>query len=273
ERAIEIDSRMAKVGDMTHLVSELGFGRISFGVQDLDLTVGNSIGRIMDPEHLVNLAIEAREAGATGINVDLLYGLPRQSSATIAWTMRRIEREMVPARMALYGYAHVSWMRPQQRRLERAGLPGPAERLELFLTGLRCLSEAGYVAVGMDHFVKPEDSMRAARQAGTLNRKFMGYTTTDEADLMALGASSIGQLTSGSQSIYIQNEVATKPYERALGGDAPQLATTRGYIATPEDVLRGGVIKDILFLRQIAMHFDGYFQARSESPNRYSATV
>ncbi len=217
ERAIELDSRLCNKGDVAWLV-EHGFHRLSFGIQDLHMTVRRAIGRVMDPVRLTGQFAEAREAGAHSINADLLYGLPHQTSAV------NKQLQAIRYRIAFYGYAHVPWLRPQQRMLERSGLPTPEERLGLFMTGLRGLGEHGYLPVGMDHFARPHDPLVAAAENGAMTRNFMGYTTVDAPDLIGLGATSIGFLQS----------------------TARPLCTVRGYALTAEDERRAGVIQDIL---------------------------
>ena len=236
---IEVDPRVTTPDDVTWLVRQ-GFRRLSFGVQDLDPSVGEAVGRVMDAGHVTELLAAARAAGVRGINVDLMYGLPRQTPESLGNTLDAVIR-MGPDRLALYGYAHVPQMRPQQRRLERAGLPSPQERVALFARATEVLTEAGYRHIGLDHFAKPDDSLVRAFEAGTLQRSFQGYTTRETGDLVGLGASAIGFLRSAERPLLVQNVVAVKPYER-IGG----VATCRGHALDKDDLRRGGIIRDIL---------------------------
>ena len=236
---IEVDPRVATPEQVAWLGS-LGFRRMSFGVQDTDPAVGEAVGRSMDVEHLTAIVAAARGAGVKGINLDLIYGLPKQTQATMETTLKEIVG-LNPDRIALYGYAHVPWIRPQQRRLERSGLPGADDRITLFGTALESLGSAGYEAVGLDHFALPGDPLLEARADGTLDRSFQGYTVGRAPDLVGLGASSIGLLRSADHGIYIQNITNTKPYQRSTG-----LATAKGYQLNADDVRRGQIIRDVL---------------------------
>jgi len=241
EFSVELAPRPAKRADVEAIV-KLGFTRLSFGVQDIDPGVGKAIGRTMDGGHVASLIRAARHAGATNINIDLMYGLPLQTPASMAWMSDCVVNSMRPDRIALYGYAHVPWLRPQQRRLERNPLPGAQDRVALFATAADALLQAGYKSIGLDHFALPSDPMIAARRAGTLSRTFMGYTTTHEPDLIGLGTSAIGKIGTAAAPLFVQNAPVVKAYQRATDG----IATVRGHRMSGEDRVRGGVIHDIL---------------------------
>ena len=242
---VEIDPRAATPERVVHLAG-LGFTRMSFGVQDLDPDVGVAIGRRMDRAELGALIAAARGAGVHGINFDLMYGLPRQTPASLARTLEQVAT-LRPDRLALYGYAHVPWIRPQQKRLEKSGLPSPSDRVGLFVAALGQLDAAGYEAIGLDHFALPGDPLLRARDDGTLDRGFQGYTTVSDVDLIGLGASSIGFLRSPRRPLYIQNPTPVKAYERARG----HLSTVRGWHLTDDDVVRARTIRKLLCLMEV----------------------
>lgn len=237
---IEVDPRQALPGDVA-AICELGFNRVSFGVQDLNPDVGEAIGRVMELNRVADLAQEARQAGVHGINIDLMYGLPRQTDETFRRTLSDVIETIRPDRLAIYGYAHVPWMRPKQKKLEEAGLPDTDARIRLFQTALGLLAEAGFAPVGLDHFAKPTDALFSAREQGTLDRGFQGYTTVSAPDLLGLGASAISFFRTPEVPVYAQNATAIKAYERSPGN-----AIVRGHRLTPDDVLRGRLIRDVL---------------------------
>jgi oxygen-independent coproporphyrinogen-3 oxidase len=235
----ELDPRVATPESVAHFAS-LGVGRMSFGVQDLDPAVGTAIGRRMDESHVRDIVDAARGAGVQSVNVDLMYGLPLQTPESIERTMTQL-MNILPDRLAIYGYAHVPWMRPQQRRLEASGLLGAMERVTLFAHASRFLRQAGYLPFGLDHFARPTDELAKASRAGTLRRSFQGYTTVAFADLIGLGASAIGRIEGGGHPIYVQNVSAEKAYRRAEG-----LPTERGHRMSPEDVVRGRLVERVM---------------------------
>ena len=244
---VELDPRTLEP-ETIEVLASLGARRVSVGVQDLDPAVGAAIGRVMDGERVSECIRAARRAGIQGVNLDLMYGLPRQTPESVRRTLRTLLRER-PDRFAVYGYAHVPDMRPQQRRLEPHGLPGAAARAELFHVVKETLVDAGYLPVGLDHFVVPSDDMARAVATRTLHRTFQGYTTHAATDLLGLGPSAISRLTlaSGDRAggvAYMQNAPADKVYRRHLAGG--RLATERGFVAAPSDVARGCLIEDIM---------------------------
>jgi oxygen-independent coproporphyrinogen-3 oxidase len=238
EHGIELDPRYV-THELARALVRLGVNRASLGVQDLVEHVQQAIGRIQ-PFAVVERAVnELREAGIRNINLDLMYGLPGQSaddvrrSATLAASLR-------PQRLACFGYAHVPWIKPHQRLIDAAALPGAAERLAQAAAAHETLVERGYVPIGLDHFARPEDRLAAAARTGRLRRNFQGYTT-DQADaLIGLGASAIGRLPQG----FVQNAPDVGGYGRAIGSG--RLATARGIALTAEDRLRGRIIERLM---------------------------
>ena len=199
EWSIELDPRAVDAAYIERLCG-LGFNRFSLGVQDLDPDVGEAIGR-KQMEADVVAAIDAIRAHSDApINLDVMFGLPRQTAESFARTIDRVI-ELAPERIALFGYAHVPWLKKHQRGMERHGLPDAQARLARYLEARARLLEAGYVSIGMDHFALPDDAMARALVDGSLHRNFMGYTTRAGLDLIGLGASAIGAVN----GTFVQN--------------------------------------------------------------------
>jgi len=239
EQSIEVDPRVTTFEHVAAL-RELGFNRISLGVQDFDPEVQRAVNREQSEEATRGLLLECRRRGFRSINVDLIYGLPRQTPESFARTLASVVA-MRPDRVAVFGYAHVPWMKPAQGKLERDGrLPSAAERCALFASAIEAFTSAGYRHVGMDHFALPDDDLTRALDAGTMTRSFMGYTTRPAEDLVALGQSSISDLAGA----YAQNARTLPEYAAAAG--AGRLATARGYRLTDGDVLRRHVVMRVM---------------------------
>ncbi|MBT1159077.1 oxygen-independent coproporphyrinogen III oxidase [Aminobacter anthyllidis] len=220
-------------------LAAIGMTRASLGVQDFDERVQKTINREQSFEQTKAVVDAVRARGVRSVNLDMLYGLPHQTLDSIAATTEKL-LSLRPDRIALFGYAHVPWLKKHQTMIDDALLPDAAARLEQSAAAMRLILEAGYEAVGMDHFALPGDSLAVAARAGTLRRNFQGYTT-DQADaLIGLGASSIGLLPHG----YVQNMPATGEYERRVlaGG----LATVRGFALSNADRMRGWVIERLM---------------------------
>jgi oxygen-independent coproporphyrinogen-3 oxidase len=209
--------------------------RISLGVQDFDPRVQQAIHRVQSPEQTRRLVERARAAGFESVNLDLVYGLPFQSAESIERTLDSV-LEIAPERIALYAYAHVTWVAKQQRGFERHDLPGPRERLHIQLAAIRRLLGAGYVHVGMDHFALPGDELARAQRERTLQRNFMGYTTRAGTQLLGFGPSAISEL--GASYAQSQRELAA--WQAAAG--AGHLATLRGHALGRDDLERRWVI-------------------------------
>lgn len=238
DHAIELDPR-AVDGALAATLRAIGVTRASLGVQDFNPHVQAAIGRIQ-PHAVVEAAVDAlRLAGIAAISFDLMYGLPHQSTPDILASVA-LAAALRPDRIALFGYAHVPWMKTHQRLIDEAALPGAAMRFEQEREARAALIAAGYVAVGLDHFALPHDSMAKANASGRLRRNFQGYTVDDAGALIGLGASAIGRLPQG----HVQNAADTAGYQRAV--DAGALATVRGLAFSREDRARGEVIEQLM---------------------------
>jgi oxygen-independent coproporphyrinogen-3 oxidase len=238
EVAVEIDPRGLDEAVVAAFAAA-GLSRASIGVQDLDPRVQRAVNRIQ-PFETTRAAVERlRGHGVRGLNIDLMYGLPHQTVAGTRETAARIV-DLRPDRIALFGYAHVPWMKRHQRLIREADLPDAVARLAQFDTAGREFVEAGYVRVGLDHFARPDDPMAVALSEGRLHRNFQGYTTDDAAALVGLGASAIGRLPQG----YVQNHTHARDYAAALASG--RLATARGRSLDAADRLRAELIERVM---------------------------
>lgn len=238
EISVEIDPRTLS-GKMIKTLGACKVNRASFGVQDFDKGVQEAINRIQPYEVTANVVSELRDAGVTNLNFDLIYGLPLQTEETIRETITKT-KYLLPERVALFGYAHVPWMKKHQLLLERHHLPTAEERLRLVNLATNELEKAGYVKIGLDHFALPTDSMAMHWKQGTLKRNFQGYTVDSAKTLIALGASSIGKLPNA----YIQNHTSVKDYNDAIENTG--YATLKGIALTKEDRLRSEIISSLM---------------------------
>ncbi|MEZ5789209.1 MAG: coproporphyrinogen III oxidase, partial [Xanthobacteraceae bacterium] len=186
-----------------------------------------------------NAVRSLRDAGITQINIDLMYGLPGQTVGDIE-TTARLAAALEPARLALFGYAHVPWFKANQKVIDTDALPGPAARIEQARAAARVLAQHGYVAIGLDHFALPSDALAVAQRAGKLHRNFQGYTTDSADALIGLGASAIGQLPQG----FVQNAVDIAGYARAI--EQGSFATVKGIAVNADDVLRAAIIERLM---------------------------
>lgn len=238
EHAIELDPRHVTARNAAAL-ADLGINRVSLGVQTLDEAVQHAIGRVQPFETVAAAFAALRDAGIAAINVDLIYGLPLQGEAALADTAERM-LALSPDRLAVFGYAHVPWMRPHQRLIDEKALPGPAARLGQAALMRSLIAAAGYVEIGIDHFARPDDPLADAARAGMLRRNFQGYTDDDAGTLIGLGASAIGRTPSG----FVQNAADVAGWRRALA--AGRLATIRGKAFSADDLMRAAVIEALL---------------------------
>ena len=236
--SIEIDPREADWSTMG-LLRELGFNRVSLGVQALDPDVQRAVNRLQTLEQTRTIVDAARTLQYRSINIDLIYGLPRQNTARFSSTVNAI-LDMQPERISLYNYAHRPDRFPGQRRIQTQDLPSPDEKLEMLHNAIEQLTAAGYRYVGLDHFALPDDELAMAQEDGFLQRNFQGYTTDTADALIGLGASAIGQLPRG----YVQNHSSTAEYARRIGAGA--LATARGIALSEADRMRGFVIERLM---------------------------
>lgn len=209
---------------------DLGFRRVSFGVQDLDEKVQRTINRIQPFENLEYVTKASREIGYQSISYDLIYGLPYQTNETITNTIQKV-LSLRPDRVSFYSYAHVPWMKPGQRGYEDADLPSDVVKRVLYETGRSMLRADGYDDIGMDHFALPHDSMFKAQSHGKLHRNFMGYTTLDTDLLIGLGCSAI----SDAKYAYAQNEKKVEAYAQAISNNG--LAVLKGHLQTEQDLV------------------------------------
>lgn len=238
EFSIEVDPRTISP-ERIHQLRELGFNRLSFGVQDFDPDVQAAVNRVQSEEQIYQLVATAREASFKSISVDLIYGLPLQTVASFDVTLDKIIA-LRPDRIAAYSYAHLPELVRAQRLIRREDMPPPERKLELLELTIRRLTEAGYVYIGMDHFALPDDELALARANGTLQRNFQGYSTHADCDLIGLGVSSIGKVgDSYSQSV----KELSQYYARLNQGLLP---VHRGYRLSADDRLRREVISDLM---------------------------
>ena len=235
--SIEVDPRTVDDAYLDALVA-MGFRRFSFGVQDFDATVLAAVHRPQPADLTLRAVRRLRERGTFDLNFDLMYGLPHQTPETFRTTLDAVV-EMRPTRIALFLYAHVPWMKPAQKIVEKQGLPGGSTRAELFSLANEVLGAAGYEPIGMDHFALPGDDLLRAQAAGTLQRNFMGYTTRAGLDLVGLGVSAIGSFG----GVYHQDRKDRAAWSAAI--EAGELPTERGYALSDDDIRRRAVIMDL----------------------------
>ncbi len=262
EVAIEVDPRVTTF-EQVDALRELGFNRLSMGVQDFTPEVQEAINRNQGEAETRALYAYGRRAGFDSINVDLVYGLPKQTPATFAKSLDSII-DMRPDRVACYSYAHVPWIRGNQKGIEIETLPPAEVKLELFATAIDRFRAAGYVQIGMDHFALPDDELALAIDKGTLHRNFMGYTVKPASDMLGVGISSIGDV----RGAFCQNEKKISTYYAAISaGDFP---VHRGFELSADDIVRRYVITQLMcnFVldkdeveRRFGIRFDDYFAA------------
>ncbi|MDD1014612.1 oxygen-independent coproporphyrinogen III oxidase [Pseudomonas rubra] len=257
---IEIDPREADWSTMG-LLRELGFNRVSLGVQDLDPLVQRAINRLQSLEQTRAIIEAARTLQFRSINLDLIYGLPKQTPEGFARTVEEVIK-LQPDRLSVFNYAHLPERFLPQRRIDSNELPAPAAKLEMLHNTIEQLTAAGYVYIGMDHFALPDDALAIAQEESTLQRNFQGYTTHGHCDLIGLGVSAISQIG----DLYCQNSSDLNTYQDTLS--TAQLATSRGLICTQDDRLRRAVIQQLIchfeldfqtFERDFTIDFRGYF--------------
>jgi oxygen-independent coproporphyrinogen III oxidase len=260
ELSIEIDPRQADATSVA-LLSRLGFNRMSLGVQDFDPDVQKAVNRIQSEAETRAVLDAARAHGFQSINVDLIYGLPRQTVAGFCRTLDQVIAA-APDRIALYSYAHVPHLFKPQRRISETELPTPDTKLALLELAIDKLTGAGYVYIGMDHFAKPGDELAVAQREGKLHRNFQGYSTHADCDLLSLGISAIGK----TGATYNQNLRTLEDYYARL--DADVSPCFRGWRLSADDRLRRDVIQALMcqftvgFERVEALHgiaFREYF--------------
>lgn len=265
ECSIEIDPRTV-TGERLQVLYDLGFNRISFGVQDFDPDVQKAVHRVQPYEQVAALMEDARRIGFDSVNVDLIYGLPRQTPESFARTLSQVST-LRPDRIALYAYAHLPERFKPQRRILTAELPGGSAKISMLSQALAAFISAGYVYIGMDHFALPGDALAVAKRQGRLHRNFQGYSTQADCDLIGLGVSAIGKVG----ATYSQNAKTMEEYCDDL--DQGRLPVTRGLALSRDDLARRAVIMALMCQGQVVfesielawlLDFKSYFAAEME---------
>lgn len=238
EFSIEVHPNYTNEEHLAQLAT-VGFNRISLGVQDFDPAVQFVINRVQSFEKTREVVQWARKYGYTSINIDLIYGLPKQTVESIDFTIAKI-KELKPDRIAFYSYAFVPWKSKAQRRYTKADLPEASEKWKMYQLGKTLLTAQGYKAIGMDHFALPNDKLFEAVSNGTMHRNFMGYTTTQSKLIIALGASSI----SDAWTAFIQNETEVEEYQEKISQGL--FPIVNGHLLTDEDLIIRRNILDLM---------------------------
>ncbi|MGB1238529.1 MAG: oxygen-independent coproporphyrinogen III oxidase [Pseudomonadales bacterium] len=236
--SIEIDPRECAPSTLNTL-REIGFNRISLGVQDVQEKVQQAVNRIQSTEQTVAIIEQARELGFKSINIDLIYGLPHQSAASFIDTLKQVVA-MSPDRLSVFNYAHMPDRFRPQRHIAEQDLPTPQEKLAIHQMTIEFLINAGYVYIGMDHFAKPDDELAQAQSNGQLHRNFQGYTTHADCDLVAMGVSSISQIG----DLYYQNSHDLPTYTQMV--ETQDTAVIRGVNLNRDDKIRRAVITELI---------------------------
>ncbi len=262
EYSIEIDPREAD-SDTVAMLREIGFNRMSLGVQDFDPQVQKGVNRLQSYDETMTVLQAARAEGFKSVSVDLIYGLPFQSAASFDRTLDLIIGAG-PDRLSLFNYAHLPEIFKPQRRIDADSLPSAAEKLRILQLSIQRLTDAGYVFIGMDHFAKPDDELAVAQQRHTLYRNFQGYSTHANCDLIGMGITSIGMVG----DTYSQNVKTLDAYYGSL--ERGELPIMRGVELDADDLLRRQVIMELIchfeltfdqIERAFEIRFDEYFQA------------
>ena len=261
EYSVEVDPRTVN-DERLALLFELGFNRLSFGVQDFDPEVQKAVHRIQPAEQVFALVASARKMGFESINVDLIYGLPKQTPESFDRTLKQIN-ELRPDRIALYAYAHLPERFKPQRRILSAELPVASSKIAMLSRSMDALMNAGYVYVGMDHFALPDDALAVAKRQGRLHRNFQGYSTQPDCDLIGLGVSAIGRMG----GTYSQNAKTMEEYVDML--DNAQLPIVKGLALSRDDLIRRAWIMAIMC--QGHVQYDAFNEAWLIDAKKYFA--
>lgn len=260
EISIEVDPREIELDVLDHLRSE-GFNRLSMGVQDFNKEVQRLVNREQDEAFIFALIARAKALGFNSTNIDLIYGLPKQTPESFAYTLQRVA-ELSPDRLSVFNYAHMPNLFAAQRKIKDADLPSAQQKLDILQHTIASLTESGYQFIGMDHFARPDDELAVAQREGKLHRNFQGYTTQGDSDLLGLGVSAISMLGDS----YAQNQKELKVYYSSV--EAQGHALWRGLAMTEDDCLRREVIKTLIcnfkldylaIERQFDINFADYF--------------
>ena len=265
EFSIEVDPRKVDTATVA-LLGELGFNRMSVGVQDFDERVQQAINRIQSEEETAAVIRAARANGFKSVSVDLIYGLPKQNVIGFNRTLERV-LDMQPERLSIYNYAHLPSLFKPQRRILDADMPSPDTRLQILSLAIKRLTEAGYVYIGMDHFAKPDDELAVAQRQGRLHRNFQGYSTHADCDLLAFGISAISKVG----PTYSQNLKTLDEYYDRLDNNI--LPIVRGIELNADDILRRSIIQALMCHFEVSVEsiesahlidFADYFSAELE---------
>ncbi|MFK3926831.1 oxygen-independent coproporphyrinogen III oxidase [Serratia liquefaciens] len=260
EMSIEVDPREIELDVLDHLRSE-GFNRLSMGVQDFNKEVQRLVNREQDEAFIFALIARAKALGFNSTNIDLIYGLPKQTPESFAYTLQRVA-ELSPDRLSVFNYAHMPNLFAAQRKIKDADLPSAQQKLDILQHTIASLTESGYQFIGMDHFARPDDELAVAQREGKLHRNFQGYTTQGDSDLLGLGVSAISMLGDS----YAQNQKELKVYYSSV--EVQGHALWRGLAMTEDDCLRREVIKTLIcnfkldylaIERQFDINFADYF--------------
>jgi len=236
--SIELDPRVVEKGGIRHL-RQLGFNRISLGVQDLDEKVQIAINRVQSLEATRAVIDDARQQGFRSINLDLIYGLPHQTLQSFSTTLQKII-ELAPDRIAMYNYAHLPHRFPPQRRIQAQDLPDSSTKLDILHSAIDQLAAAGFEYIGMDHFAKPDDELAVAQRSGNLHRNFQGYSAHAQCDSIGFGVSAISQVDEN----FSQNTTSLEAYHDSL--EQSHLPIVRGYQSHDDDLLRRDIIQQLV---------------------------
>lgn len=261
EYSIEIDPRKVTADTVAHL-GKLGFNRMSVGIQDFNPAVQQAVNRIQSEAETRDVIEAARCNGFHSVSVDLIYGLPHQTEASMHCTLRHV-LELKPDRIAMYHYAHLPNLFKPQRRIDTTAVPDSRVKLDILQNTVQYLLEQDYIFIGMDHFARPTDELAIALSEGRLQRNFQGYSTHADCDLIAIGVSSISKIA----NIYSQNEKELTAYYQAL--DEDRLPVMRGYQLNADDILRRQVIQDLMCRFQLS--FQDYREAMQQPFQTYFA--
>jgi oxygen-independent coproporphyrinogen-3 oxidase len=272
ECSIEVDPRRIEPGTLAFLAG-LGFNRVSIGVQDFDPAVQKAVNRVQSEEVTRHAVEEARASGFASVNLDLIYGLPKQTLDGFSATLDKVIG-LAPDRIALYSYAHLPKLFTPQRRIAEADLPSPEAKLEILTLAIGRLTRAGYLYIGMDHFARPDDALATAQAQGRLQRDFQGYSAQPESDTLGFGVSAIGRIG----PTYYQNCKDLDAYYAVLNAD--RLPVRRGIELSADDLVRRAVIQALMCQFRVSIEsielahlidFRAYFAAELADLRRLAA--